>query len=351
MCVAIGVCLVLTDIVHCERSTLEDADFDSTDGLQLENTRDEFGTQREIADSAGDGELEGEIGRESYEPRQQSEAHCDGYSCHFRSTCGRAPLNRLTYRARSSTPFMSHGEDQIYGEWPSYALVNNLVSEERAILCGGTVVSDYHILTAAHCLLETTKYGVYVLLGEHKGPQTNDKYDVIYNVTHICRAKRFQIFIGHADYDFAVLTVDRRIQFNNHVQPACLPYGYRQGRSSYKQCHLVGTGIKGVRKDGTKIETDTVQKMRVKQVPCDIYGRNYNPAIHSCFTKAWGPGDACLGDSGGPILCLDEASKRWTVIATVSFTINSLCDGQITWTSAYVRTTMLLPEIKTDCGI
>jgi hypothetical protein len=108
---------------------------------------------------------------------------------HFMDSCGETPLNGSTQPANLrhsrytiSRPYLSvNGEPQEYDDWPSFAhvIVNNLV-------CGGLLVSDRHVLTAA---ASTGKFRAAVLGEQERHP--HDQWQVERSVRSIDRRGRW----------------------------------------------------------------------------------------------------------------------------------------------------------------
>ena len=268
-------------------------------------------------------------------------SRCEGYTCKMASTCGKAPLNPLAGTRSSLEPYIMEGQDQIQGEWPSFAWLE--IDHNGPVSCSGVIVSDRHILTAAHCVYEneTRASSVFVDLGVHKLSSSNPSRQKRYRVRSICASPRY-VRIGAGAYqDYAILEVDKPIQFSNYIQPACLPYGFNKN-TNYRHCHAVGAGINGF-EDGQPTYPEVVQKLPVRQVSCIgvIREKLLNQTL-ACY-KGTSGGHVSLGDSGGPILCFDTAKKRWTVIAILTQSREGI--------DIVTRITDQLARIKSECSI
>merc|ERR1712002_1324866 len=82
--------------------------------------------------------------------------------------------------------------------------------------CGGTLISDRHIMTAAHCTAGSTASSIQILLGEHR---TNDDEFTRVDVSQINDDPNYSF----PDGDFSILTLTEPVTFTSSVRPACLP--------------------------------------------------------------------------------------------------------------------------------
>ncbi|XP_059149265.1 coagulation factor X-like [Physella acuta] len=122
-------------------------------------------------------------------------------------------------------PKVFGGHDADHGSIPWQA--NLMLNEEQ--FCGGTILSEYWVLTAAHCYNKYANYKVVVGdIDQLKDEDEDEKFKV-------------EKFIKHKDYflnisdgnvvkiinDIALIKIKpkygRGFQFNDYIQPACLP--------------------------------------------------------------------------------------------------------------------------------
>ncbi|KAM5288082.1 coagulation factor VII [Ctenodactylus gundi] len=179
------------------------------------------------------------------------------------------------------------------GECPWQAL---LVNEENEGFCGGTILSEYHILTAAHCLHQAKRFTVRV--GD-RDTEKEEGNEASHEVAAIIKHNRF--VLETYDFDIAVLRLRTPITFRRNVAPACLP------RRDWAEATLMAqkTGIvSGFGRTHEKGRLSNTLKML--EVP---YVDRNTCKLSSSFTitqNMFCAGydaeleDACQGDSGGP---------------------------------------------------
>jgi len=178
--------------------------------------------------------------------------------------------------------------------------------------CGGSIVTDEFIVTAAHCL-EYDYLKPYVTVGSHSLSQT-DVYEERYEVAQVLvhpGYKRGDAMI----HDIALLKLKTKITFTDGVQPVCLP----EATQTWDEDVMFLVSGWGGLQEG-KAGPDVLNQVMLPYYNhADCYVKLFG-LIHEevlCAGYEQGGKDSCQGDSGGPLVTLVDG--QWTLGGVVSW--------------------------------
>jgi secreted trypsin-like serine protease len=231
--------------------------------------------------------------------------------------------------------------------------------------CGATLVAKNWALTAAHCCTIPAWYfkdkdlcfGRDYKNGKNASPESK----LLEQCAGIAE------IIQHPNYDrsetvlndICLLKLKTDVQYNNHVQPACLPDLGQSlgdhlvvpgGQEQAINCYVAGWGYRQENK-WTSLP-DILQDAQVnlfKNETCeeaytetDKHGKvmeYYRRDVMSCFGHEEGGIDACQGDSGGPLICIEESPRveMWTNNGVYTKHFNPVLRGIVSWGEGCAR--------------
>lgn len=213
-------------------------------------------------------------------------------------------------------------EQRVYGgnktgvfDYPWMALIAYDTGKSNPeFRCGGTVISDRFILTAAHCVTELPadiRSLIGVRVGDHDISKERDcDYDE--HGLEIQCAERYQdfgveSFYYHPDYtrtklqnDIALIKLNSSIDFRpSNVKPICLPLGFA-ALMIPKKAIVTGWGATEL---GPRSQ-DLLQA-KLPLVPTERCREVYKRSTQIWYKQLCAGGlrdvDSCFGDSGGPL--------------------------------------------------
>ncbi|XP_064620658.1 elastase-1-like [Lineus longissimus] len=181
-----------------------------------------------------------------------------------------------------------------HGSWPWQI---SLHQYGQGHICGGSIINNRWILSAAHCFKTRRTDQFKVVVGEHS-QHMREGTEAGHLVERLVIHERWA---GQAtdDHDIALLKLQTPINFNDYVKPVCLASGYNEFEG-HSDCWVSGWGQ--TQGTGDQRFLQQLQSPMVSNAACN---RNYwGGAVRQGMT-CWGSGytGACMGDSGGPLVC------------------------------------------------
>uniref|UniRef100_A0A914ZEF7 Peptidase S1 domain-containing protein n=1 Tax=Parascaris univalens TaxID=6257 RepID=A0A914ZEF7_PARUN len=230
----------------------------------------------------------------------------------------------------NSTTFVIGGTEVTLGSWPWQALLVYVdMRDGNTYVCGGTLISSIHILTAAHCALPMAISRSYVKLGTVSSSEQSTKgiiRKVVAKRVHPYYSISEQINPG-AHFDIAVLQLDEEVKYTQYIQPICLPSndshlikgsGTITGWGQYTTGSQLNPGISAALRQA---DVPFIDRQRCSHLWMQIATGGFPIVESQLCAGAWNRGTGA-GDSGGPLQVSHEGV--WYQVGITSFGENTL---------------------------
>ncbi|XP_036029785.1 coagulation factor IX isoform X2 [Onychomys torridus] len=218
-------------------------------------------------------------------------------------------LDNVTENSESLNDFtrVVGGENAKPGQIPWQVILNG----EIEAFCGGAIINEKWVVTAAHCLKPGDK--IEVVAGEYnidEKEDTEQRRNVIRTIPH----HHYNATINKYSHDIALLELDKPLILNSYVTPICV------ANREYTNIFLkFGSGyVSGWGKVFNKgRQASILQYLRVPLVDRATCLRSTTFSIYNnmfCAGYREGGKDSCEGDSGGPHVTEVEGTSFLTGI-------------------------------------
>ncbi|XP_060550808.1 ovochymase-1 [Pantherophis guttatus] len=197
------------------------------------------------------------------------------------------------------------------------------IKRGRSHFCGGSLIGDDVVVTAAHCVVDfdlKVVKNLIVTVGEFD-LGSGDEEEQSVPVSEIVVHPDFNRF-GYMDSDIALLYLKHQVQYGYEVQPICLPHKEDVFEAG-TLCVVSGWG-KTSEAGSLSNVLQEVELPIIDSITCSELLKTLNlpPGQRSMLCAGFPDGgrDACKGDSGGPLACR-KASGIWTLVGITSWGI------------------------------
>ncbi|XP_014259173.1 serine protease snake-like [Cimex lectularius] len=268
-------------------------------------------------------------------PGEKAETMCREYAeSVYKTIVINTGIETITERTSTcgttSSILVIGGSDANPEEFPHMALIGH---RDHPVLwiCGGSLISDSWVLSAAHCTASLTgTLAKWVLLGDLK---VNSDEDINYSSPQIIRIKTR---INHPKYerrtvynDIALYKLEKPVQFSTFIRPLCLHTSHEIGTDK-----AIATGWGRTIASNDSSVSQALQKVELDLIRKEDFCKNkYETASNNLLARfpkginetsmlcAWTENkDTCQGDSGGPLqIKLTEPHCMYSIIGITSF--------------------------------
>ncbi|CAL4060273.1 unnamed protein product [Meganyctiphanes norvegica] len=220
-------------------------------------------------------------------------------------------------------------------EWPWQAA---LMYGGNSQFCGGSLIADRYVLTAAHCTEGLRAGEVSVRLGDHRLSTTSESNQLTRTVSQIINHPNYQA--GAEINDIALLKLSSPVSFRTGVWPVCLPPKV----PTYANKVATATGWGTTSSGGSS--SDVLREVDVRVWSnTECRRTQYGSSIEDTMMCAGQTGkDSCQGDSGGPLVFKD-GGNNYDQIGVVSWGYG--CGAQNA-PGVYTRVNKYMDWIKTN---
>ncbi|XP_032886197.1 coagulation factor IX isoform X1 [Amblyraja radiata] len=205
------------------------------------------------------------------------------------------------------------GEECRKGQCPWQAML--LDNEKKKSFCGGTILNEKWVISAAHCFIKPIDFTVVV--GEHNiGKQEHtERY---HQVKKVIQYHSYNHNISRYNHDMALILLTTPIMFTPFIVPICLPEKHFADQVLMTQTYGMVSGWGKLHSMGG--DPQVLQRINIPYIERSICKDSSKYRVTKNMFCAGFPDatkDSCQGDSGGPHVT--KYKNTWFLTGIVSW--------------------------------
>ncbi|XP_065341352.1 serine proteinase stubble-like isoform X2 [Cloeon dipterum] len=221
------------------------------------------------------------------------------------------------------TNLIINGDTVAKGAWPWLSAIYKVEETCFTFICGGTLVTKRHVVTAAHCVLVTQ--GKADLMQPEKILIFLGKYNILNIIEQDSKSKEISGITIHPKYtgrlfeyagiDLAILTFKSPTTFGPYIKPVCLWDSTKQYAKTGK---VVGWGRDEYgrpSKAPKQVDMPIVSNEQCIKADPNFAKITSDTTFCAGFRNGSGP---CKGDSGGGLYLWDQETRKWSIRGIIS---------------------------------
>ncbi|XP_059479415.1 brachyurin-like [Neocloeon triangulifer] len=210
--------------------------------------------------------------------------------------------------------------------------------------CGGSLIKDDVILTAAHCAQGTRTFEAH-LGAQNIYDETEANRLIVTSTTGVVHENYQASSINN---DIAIVKLPAPVA-GNGVGVVRLPAGIQVGETfNGVSARVSGWGRTSDSVSGISPELKFVDVTVIDNSVCRASYGNIITDTKICVDTLGGTAGTCNGDSGGPLV-VQEVDGIYTEIGIVSFGSSAGCESG--YPAAFTRVSEYLPWLETNAGV